>query len=132
MYKEILNNEKGGAILPTDNMKFENGRLFMLGIEREDGDIVELGPISEIQNIESTDISVNDSPINRVMSNEPVEISVTLEFPNGLTKDDFILMMFYGIPANKLLCNNWRKMHKLPMKRRLELRRRNNLMKVNL
>ena len=105
----------------TDDVKFENGRLFMLGIEQEDREVVELGPISGIQNVESTDISVDDSPINRVISNEPVEISATLELQNGLTNDDFILMMFYGIPASKLLCNNWRKMHKLPMKRRLEL-----------
>lgn len=107
--------------MPTDNVKFENGRLFMLGIEQEDGEVIELGPISGIQSIESTDISVDDSPINRIISNEPVEIIATLELQNGLTKDDFILMMFYGIPASKLLCNNWRKTHKLPMKRRARI-----------
>lgn len=107
--------------MPTDNVKFENGRLFMLGIEQEDGEIVELGPISEMQSIESTDISVDDNPIDGIISNEPVGISATLELPRGVSKDDFILMMFYGIPAKKILCNNWRKMHNLPMKRRAQI-----------
>lgn len=59
-----------------------------------------------------------DFPYNENILSGEHECSITLCPPQGLTCDDIILALIYGISIEKLKQNNWRKFHGLPMRRR--------------
>lgn len=102
--------------MPTDNCKISEGALFV--ISADDGKVTEIGKVSEIKSIEpEEDIGTSDYNVPKIFSNEPMEATFTLDLPDGFNYKALFLLL-YGVPIEKFLCNNWRKMHKLPMKRR--------------
>lgn len=101
--------------MPTDNCKISNGTLF--AISSDDGKATEIGKVSEIKIIESEDIQPNDFNAPKILSGEPMEMTFSLDLQGGINYKTLVLML-YGVPIEKVLCNNWRKLHRLPMIRR--------------
>lgn len=93
--------------MPTDSDKKD----FKIGIIGEGGKFHEIG--SQIENLE-----INSPPEGRFDKNTgQFEVTFDSLFAK-LTPADLVLHQFYGYPLEKLLQNNWRRLHGLPMKRR--------------
>lgn len=61
-----------------------------------------------------------DFPYSKNILSSEHECSITLCPPQGLTCDDIILALVCGINIEKLKQNNWRKLHGIPMRRRMK------------
>lgn len=93
--------------MPTDSDKKD----FKIGIVGEDGKFHEIG-----SQIESLEIS---SPPGECFDKNTGPFEVTFDsLFTKLTPTDLVLHQFYGYPIEKLIQNNWRKLHGLPMKRK--------------
>ena len=106
--------------MPTKDMELQSGILYF--VNPETSEII--GKLNDIEKVELAvpEVGVDAPTFNRedvftFDSSNPITGLVT-----ELSRDDLILFLFYGLNPRKLRCNNWRKMHGLPMKRR----RRNN------
>lgn len=102
--------------MPTEDMELQSGILYF--VNPETSEII--GKLSDIEKVELAvpEVGVDAPTFNRedvftFDSSNPIIGLVT-----ELSRDDLILFLFYGLNPKKLLCNNWRRMHRLPMKRR--------------
>ena len=107
--------------MPTKDMELQSGILHF--VNPETSEII--GKLSDIEKVEVAvpEVGVDAPTFNRedvFTFDNPIQVT---GLATELSRDDLILFLFYGIDAAKLLCNNWRKMHGLPTKRR---RRDNN------
>lgn len=99
--------------MPTDNGKESKLSIFIDGkfheisspivLEPDDGLITTVGPLG-----------TNKRHIFEVDMKSDV-IST-----KGLTRCDLMLTIIYGIEPDKIIQNNWRRLHGLPMKRRVK------------
>lgn len=93
--------------MPTKS--YENN--LVLGLRGEDGEFHAIGQLVETSEVISPSVSRQGEI--------PGTLKTTLDcIFQKLTLADFVLYQFYGYPMEKLIQNNWRKLHGLPMKRR--------------
>lgn len=86
-------------------------REFFLGIVNDNGEIRELGRMSEIP-MDFHSVRQEKEYIDSRDGEFSMELS-------GFSKmSDSFLHLFLGLDAYKITQNNWRKLHNLPMKRR--------------
>ena len=83
------------------------------GIIGEDGAFYALERIGQYDAIEFD--YANDLTFNKQDS----EITFSLSPKDGLSKGELYLFLVYGFDIEKLKQNNWRRLHGLPMKRRM-------------
>lgn len=93
--------------MPTKSYKSN----LVLGLRGEDGQFFNIGSSVELSEINSPDGGRWDESAGT--------FEATFDSPFAkLTLADFVLHQFYGYPVEKLLQNNWRRLHGLPMRRR--------------
>nr|WP_297874267.1 hypothetical protein [uncultured Blautia sp.] len=99
---------------PKDMEKISNNLLF----KDENGNIISFNQI-EVVNIGDMDNQkmIEASPI------DDMELELNLKDitpADGLTHDDLFLILFCGCDIEKVKQNNWRKMHGIPMRRKIK------------
>lgn len=101
-------------------MPIKDNTGFTIGFTDEDGFHTLGKPIEACTN----NIASSDSPTVQSMSRgEEFEFDFDFNLPDRMTATDLKIVLLIGIFPEKIVQNNWRKMHGLPMKRRLRNRK---------
>lgn len=96
--------------MPTKSLT--GGKLFIMN---DNGEYQEIANTIEEHEFYPENITGKD--VGRIW--EPKEFTVEIPMPKGLTYDDLFLIFVLKFSYNQVICNNWRKLHGLPMKRRI-------------
>lgn len=101
-------------IMPPKHMENISDNLFF---EDENGNII---PLKQPEILNFGDMGNQEMIQPSLIDDMKLEINIEGIAPeNGLTTDDLFLILFCGYDIDKVKQNNWRKMHGIPMMRKI-------------